>query len=466
MPVHNLNFQVANTQPGTNNASTSFGDELASATILVIDDEPGMRNFLAKVLKDSCARVDVAEHTKHASRLLDEYSYDVIVLDNIMPDKTGLEWLAEQRQIGLFSDAILITAHADLDTAIQAIRAGASDFLLKPFRSNQMLNAIAHSLERARLRRQNSVLRNELEFGNDLLKHRDALLGTATEIHAVRQAIERAAMSLAHVVIRGEVGSGKQVAARMLHAASPRAEKPFVWLQCYGITEQTFQERLFGQLNARADGSVSGQQGMLLNAAGGTLYLEDVEMLSPGCQNILAGLLSTGRFTPLGASRSVELAVRIISSTTRPLGEIAEKHAFRADLFYLLTVMEIVLPPLRERREDIIALTSFFSESLARRMGTEMPEFPPSARRRFLSHDWPGNVMELRNTVERALIHGDFDAALGPAAEPFENESLAAVEQRHILAVLNACDGNRAEAARRLGVARKTIDRKCQNWGL
>ncbi|MEM9247751.1 MAG: sigma-54 dependent transcriptional regulator [Pseudomonadota bacterium] len=445
---------------------SGFAEALSSAAVLVIDDEPGMRNFLAKILKDTCAKVDVAENTRHASRLLDENTYDVIVLDNIMPDTTGLEWLDEQRRIGLFSDAILITAHADLDTAIQAIRAGASDFLLKPFRSNQMLNAIAQSLERARLRRQNSVLRNELELGNDLLKHRDALLGTSAEIQSVRQAIERAAHSSAHVVIRGEVGSGKQVAARMLHAASPRADYPFVWLQCYGATEETFQERLFGQVDARGTGASPDRQGMLRNAAGGTLYLEDVEMLSPGCQNVLAELLTTGRFTPLGALRSVDLDMRIVSSTTRPLSDITEEHAFRADLFYLLTVMEIVLPPLRERTEDIVELTSFFSKTMARRMGTSLPELTASARRRFLSHSWPGNVMELRNTVERALIHGDFDAALAPAAQSCDHESLAAVEQRHILAVLDACDGNRAEAARRLGVARKTIDRKCQSWGL
>ncbi|MEM9061129.1 MAG: sigma-54 dependent transcriptional regulator [Pseudomonadota bacterium] len=447
-------------------ARAGFRDELARAAVLVIDDEPGMRNFLSKILSESCSKVDVAEDTQHGSKLLDENAYDVIVLDNIMPDKTGLDWLAEQRRIGLFSDAILITAHADLDTAIQAIRAGASDFLLKPFRSNQVLNAIAHSLDRARLRRQNSVLRHELELGKDLLKHRDALLGTSAEIQSVRQTIKRAALAHAHVVIRGEVGTGKQVAARMLHAASPNAENPFVWLHCNGMTEQAFQERLFGQLEAQADGSFSDHEGMLLSAAGGTLFLEDVEMLSPGCQNLLAELLSTGRFSPLGASRSVQLDMRIVSSTTRPLADIVEERGFRPDLYYQLTVVEIVLPPLRERTEDIVELTSFFTESLAQRMGTGLPEFTASARRRFMSHDWPGNVMELRNTVERALIHGDFDGALSATTTHFETESLSAVEQRHILAVLDACNGNRAEAARRLGIARKTIDRKCQSWGL
>ncbi|MFP7671874.1 sigma-54-dependent transcriptional regulator [Marivita sp. S0852] len=448
-------------------APAQFGGALANARVLVVDDEPGMRNFLFKVLEAHCALVHVAEHTSQASGFLDVHAYDVIVLDNIMPDQTGLDWLAEQRKIGLYSDAILITAHADLDTAIQAIRAGASDFLLKPFRSNQVLNAIAHSLERASLRRQNTVLRHELEFGKDLVKHRSALVGRSPGITDVCAAIERAAPSASHVVIRGEVGSGKQVAARMLHAASARANKPFVWLQCYGLTEQVFQERLFGRLDTGPGGAVSGQEGMLQSAAGGTLFLEDMELLSPGCQNILSELLSTGRFSPVGARRSLDLDVRIVSSTTQPLADIVEEKGFRADLFYLLTVIDIVLPPLRDRGEDVLDLTRFFGESLARRMGIPFPEISATARRRFLSHDWPGNVMELRNTVERALIHGDFDMALGESTpRSAETDSLAAVERRHILNVLDACDGNRAEAARRLGVARKTIDRKCRAWGL
>jgi DNA-binding NtrC family response regulator len=451
---------------GTTGERESFADELSQAIVLVIDDEPGMRNFLSKVLTGTCARVDVMADTREAARLLDENAYDVIILDNIMPEKTGIEWLAEQRKIGLFSDAILITAHADLDTAIQAIRAGASDFLLKPFRSNQVLNAIALSLERARLRRQNSVLRHELEVGKDILKHRNALLGSSTEIRKACHEISQAAMSHANVVFRGEVGSGKQVAARMLHAASPRAAHPFVWLQCYGMTEQAFQERLFGHLGSQAEGSETAQEGILLSGAGGTLYLEDVEMLSAGCQNILAELVSTGRFSPLGARRSLGFDMRIISSTTRPLADTAADRVFRPDLFYLLTVVEIALPPLRRRTADIVELTAYFSEKLSHRMGSAIPEFSAMARRRFLSYDWPGNVMELRNTVERALIHGSFEAALGDSASKVEVEDLAAVERRHILSVLDACGGNRAEAARRLGVARKTIDRKCQSWGL
>lgn len=438
--------------------------ELSKARVLVVDDEQGMRHFLYKTLTPLCAHVDVTRNTAEASRHLDRDHYDVILLDNVMPRQSGVDWLAEQQRIGLFSDAILMTAYADLDTAIAAIRAGASDFLLKPFRANQITNAVKQSLVRAGLRRQNSVLRHELEAMNDVLRHRRFLLGSSEEVQKVRGAIDRAAATQAHVVILGEVGSGKQVAARMLHAQSPRGEASFIWLQCYGMTEAAFQARLFGQL-VEEGGDTRNQDGILMSAAGGTLFLDDVEMLPMPCQNLLLELLTTGRFRPLGAERSIPLDMRIISSASQSLKQLSEAGRFRTDLYYLLNVVEIVLPPLRTRSTDILELTEFFMQHLADGMGIPVPELSAATKRKLLAHDWPGNVIELRNFVERALIHNDFETGL-ESAEARITETLAAVERRHILQVLDACGGNRAEAARRLGLARKTIDRKCQVWGL
>ena len=453
-------------QSGIGPTPTGFGTETAKASVLVVDDEPGMRNFLAKSLEQHCSRVDVTADTDEAAGLLDANSYDIVLLDNVMPRKNGVEWLAEQQRIGLFSDVILMTAFADLETAIAAIRAGASDFLLKPFRVNQLLNSISQSLARTHLMRQNSALRHELEAGKDLVHHNGALVGSSAGILDVRRALKRAAATNSHVVIRGEGGAGKQVAARLLQSHSQRAEHPFVWLQCKGMSEDAFQARLFGRIGAQVQDRTRDHGGMLMNAAGGVLYLEDVEMLPPTCQNLLVEILTTGRFRPIGAERSIPLDVQIICSSVCPLQQAVDDQRFRADLYYLLNVIEVVLPPLRERGDDIIELTEFFASNLSRRMGLSPPELPSVARRRLLAHDWPGNVMELRNTVERALIHGSYEEALGKASAPAEIESLAALEQRHIVATLEACGGNRADAARRLGIARKTIDRKCQAWGL
>ncbi|MEM8785254.1 MAG: sigma 54-interacting transcriptional regulator, partial [Pseudomonadota bacterium] len=295
-----------------------FEQDIAAAGVLVVDDEPGMRNFLAKALRPHCARIDVAASAEEASGLLDTTRYDVVVVDNVMPKKSGIDWLAEQQRIGFFSDAILMTAYADLDTAIAAMRAGASDFLLKPFRSNEILKAIGQSLQRSRLKRQNSMLNHELKTGSDVLRQRSAILGSSPEIEIVRQAIERTGRTNAACVIRGEVGSGKQVAARMLHAASDRASMPFFWLQAYGMTEDDLRQRLFGQIAEEAGGEPK-QDGILLNASGGTLFVDEVEMLSLPCQNVLFELLSTGRFQPLGAARSLPHEMRIVTSTTQPL---------------------------------------------------------------------------------------------------------------------------------------------------
>ncbi|MEM1286332.1 MAG: sigma-54 dependent transcriptional regulator [Pseudomonadota bacterium] len=443
---------------------------LANASVLVVDDEPGMRNFLQKTLSGVCGRVDVTSSSEEATKALDQSRYDVIVLDNVMPKQTGVEWLTEQSEIGLFSDAILITAHADLDTAIAAMRAGASDFLLKPFRSNQLINAIAQSLTKTKLRRQNSVLRNEIESGRDLLRQRDALVGSSAMIEEVRATIRRAAVTDAQVVIHGEVGSGTQIAARMLHNRSNRADSPFVWLHCSTLDEASFKPRLYGTIDRSSEGSKeqprTDADGMLVSASGGTLYLEDIDTLSPPCQTLLTQLLTEERFRPVGAERSVPLDVRFVASSRTSLREAVASGRFREDLFYFLSVIEIDLPPLRERKDDILELADFFLDSLATRMNIEKPTMPTAVKRRLVSHSWPGNVVELRNAMERALIQGGFDDMAAEGGGRAASETLAEVEKRHILEVLGSSGGNRAEAARRLGIARKTIDRKCQSWGL
>jgi DNA-binding NtrC family response regulator len=442
----------------------TFGTDIANASILVIDDEEGMRHFLNKSLGRHCRSVAVTASVKEASELLDERTFDIIILDNIMPGLTGLEWLAEQRKIGLNSDVILMTAYADLDTAINAIRLGASDFLLKPFHSNQVLNAISKSLAKTGLIRENSLLRRELAEGRDLLRQRDTLIGTSDKAKAVRDKIKSAAAIDAHVVIHGETGTGRQVSARMLHNESARRHRAFAWLPCFGITPEDFKERLFGRLRSTGD-TDDGVEGILHTAEGGTLFLDDVEMLSASCQNTLVEWLNASRFQPIGGGRTFQSDIRVVCCCSRPLQQAVEEKVFRPDLFYMLNVHEIRMPPLRERATDIADLAEFFLQTLSLRMGVAAPEFTAQIKRRFMAYDWPGNVMELRNVVERAIIQGRFDDELSKHISA-PTQSLAEVEQRHILSVLQACGGNRAETARQLGVARKTIDRKCQSWGI
>jgi len=253
--------------------SSDYGENLALASILVIDDEPGMRNFLTKVLKPHCKRVEQAASCKQATEFLDQSHFDLVVLDNIMPDVTGLDWLAEQRRIGLFADAILITAYADLDTAIRALRAGVADFVLKPFRANQILNAVSRALDRKYLRRENDLLKHELsEVGQTA---RGRLLGNSPAIAKVRDMLDRVAPLPTSVLFSGASGTGKEIAARTLHGMSDRAEKPFVAVNCAAIAPDRIADDLFGVIR----GDAGRKDGLFLHADGGTLFLDEVAQL-------------------------------------------------------------------------------------------------------------------------------------------------------------------------------------------
>lgn len=446
-----------------------YSPELAEASILVVDDEAGIRNFLVKTIGQHCLKIEEASTTIEASLKLDNTRFDVVILDNIMPGQTGIDWLAKQRQIGFFGEAILITAFADLETVIDALRAGAVDFLLKPFRSNQILSAISNSLERAALRKENTLLRHELGTGNNILRSRQSLVGSSDEIVRVKEFIHKATRIDSSVLLTGETGTGKEVAARMLHTGSSRAGRAFVPVMCAAFADGGFSEILFGRLpKTQNDGLQS--DGLLLAADGGSLFLDNVDELSNHAQAALLHVIETGCIRPVNASRDVSVDLRIITSTSKNLSELVKLGLFREDLFYRLNVLSIDMPPLRDRPVDILELSALFIENLAHELNVESPEITPAVKRRLVTHRWPGNVRELRNHIERGLISNDLEIGLDYGIDGGENESdtntLAAMERRHILQTLEACGGNRAEAARRLQVSRKTIDRKCQSWNL
>ncbi|EKF19579.1 two-component response regulator protein [Nitratireductor pacificus pht-3B] len=448
-------------------ADPEFGPWLAQASILVIDDEPGMRNFLMRTLGPRCKRLDEAADTEEASRLLDRNHYDVVILDNIMPGKNGVDWLAEQRAIGFFSTAILMTAYADLETAIQALRAGAVDFVLKPFRSNQLLNAVARCLDQMRLQRENTVLRYELKSTSDHVLLRDKLIGGSKAISDVREALARVAPLPTTVLLTGRSGTGKEVAARSLHTLSDRAEKPFVPVNCAAIPPDMIETELFGHLKGAFTGAEAAREGLFLHAQNGTLFLDEIGELPLATQSKLLRVLEDRRIRPVGSEREIPVDLRFVFATNAELEKQVEAGRFRADLFFRINVMQIHLPPLKDRDGDIQELADLFMRKLSQQLG--MPPVPlgAAARAALAAYDWPGNVRELRNLVERSLILGRFpdDFGGGPVAVAAAGaESLADVERRHILAVLKSLGGDRDAAARQLGISRKTIDRKCTAW--
>ncbi|MBS7544810.1 sigma-54-dependent Fis family transcriptional regulator [Ancylobacter oerskovii] len=449
-------------------ASTNpeFGSALRQASILVVDDEPGIRNFLMRTLGPRSRLVEEAGNADEASRKMDRQHYDVVIVDNVMPGKTGIQWLAEQRALGFYSDAILITAYADLETAIEALRVGASDFVLKPFRSNQILNAVARCLDRQHLRRENFVLRQELRANGDGTARRK-LIGQSAAISAVREAIARVAPLPSSVLLTGESGTGKEVAARVLHDMSERADKSFVPVNCAAMPPEMIESELFGHLKGSFTGAAAARDGLFVHAGGGTLFLDEIGELPAAMQGKLLRVLEERRVRPIGAEREIPVDVRLVFATNRDLELDVRAGRFRADLYYRINVMQIRLPPLRERREDIEELALQFVKTLSRQLGVPAILFDAAAREALRSYRWPGNIRELRNVIERSLILGRFANDLPQAeAASGEEERLEGVERRHILAMLEQTGFDRAETARRLGVSRKTIDRKCAQWNV
>ncbi|MAE89039.1 MAG: sigma-54-dependent Fis family transcriptional regulator [Pelagibaca sp.] len=436
-----------------------YGPALAGASILVVDDEPGMRNFLVKTLSPRVQRVEQAASPQEATEKLDAAHFDLVILDNVMPRTTGLEWLAEQQRRGFFGDTILITAYADLETAIAALRAGVSDFVLKPFRANQILGAVARTLDRKNLRRDNTLLRRELRTG----LFQGKLLGKSEVMVAVRAMLAKLAPLPTPVLFTGASGTGKELAARHLHQLSDRADKPFVAVNCAAISTERMVQELFGSI----EGGERLTPGLLLLADGGTLFLDEVAQMPEALQAALLRVLEDQRIRPVGAERELPLNLRFLFATNADLQALVAAGKFRADLYHRINVLTVEMPPLRDRSDDILELAALFTTQFSQSLGMPGLELDEQTLLKLRRYDWPGNVRELRNLAERSVILGGFPeefAGAGSVTGAQAIEDLDLVVQRHILHMLDLCDGNRAEAARRLGVSRKTIDRKIAQW--
>jgi len=455
------------TAPDEMSNGKEFGSWLSQASILVVDDEPGIRNFLVKILQPRCREVAEASNTIEASSALDEKNFDVVILDNIMPGKSGVEWLNEQRKIGFFADAILMTAHADLEIAIRALQAGAVDFVLKPFRSNQILNSVARCLDRIRLRRENFLLRHELRSGGIETRKQSQLLGQSDALRQIRETLARVAPLPSSILFTGESGTGKEVAARTLHTFSDRADNPFVPVNCAAIPAEMIESELFGHIKGAFTGADGRRDGLFLHADGGTLFLDEIGELPLAMQSKLLRVLEEKKIRPVGAEREISIDVRFVFATNADLPLEVERGGFRPDLFYRMNILNIAMPPLREHKGDIKELAEMFMQKLSHELAVPPLPLDSLALSYLTDNEWTGNVRELRNVIERSLILGVFPGsqAVDETRELNSDvETLEIVERRHILDVLRQSKGNRAEAARRLGVSRKTIDRKCAQW--
>lgn len=456
--------------PADCNSATlpAFGNWQAFS-VLVVDDEEGMRSFLQRTLTSRCGLVEAAGNVEQATELMARLHFDLIVLDISLPGKSGVEWLHELRDSGFNGDVILITAFADMETAIKALRGGASDFILKPFRVDQILNSIKRCFEGARLVRENFVLRRELaELGAEV----DGLVGRSPAIQHLRNLIKRVAPMPTTVLLQGESGTGKEVTARALHQMSPRAARPFVPVNCAAISAELIESELFGHVKGAFTGAGESRNGLFYYAHGGTLFLDEIGELPLAMQTKLLRVLEERRLRPVGSEKEVPVDVRIVTASNRDLVAEVAGGRFRQDLYYRLAVVDIAIPALRDRSQDVGELVAHFMNVLSAQLGVAPLPLRQDVLEKLGAYSWPGNVRELKNFVERSLILGCFpvEALLGRrgsvAAESCDDLtlSLEEVEKRHIVRVLAVLDGNKSEAARRLGVSRKTLERKFAEW--
>jgi DNA-binding NtrC family response regulator len=435
------------------------------AAVLVVDDEPGMRHFLERTLAPRVGHVACAESAEEADALVQRHRFDLVILDIALPGKSGLQWLRELRASGIGSDVVLITAFADLETAIEALRAGASDYILKPFRVTQILNALWLSLDRARLQRENWLLRRALW---QRTPPADGLVGRSAALRELRETLQRAAGVASPVLLQGEPGTGKELAALALHRLSGRSG-PFVPLHGATTSPPTIERELFGGADVG--------EGLIVRAQGGTLFLDEVGELPAVVQARLARLLEERQVQAEGRELRVPVDVRVVASTSRPLSEAVARGRFSADLLYRLAVLDLRVPPLREHREDIADLVGHFIATLAPQLGVEPIDITVDELDHLQRYDWPGNVRELRNLIERALILGALNVAtlyqLPSQAKPASAESrrdstqptdLQTLERLHITAVLESVGGDKARASRLLGISRRTLERRVAEW--
>ncbi len=436
-------------------------------SILIVDDEQGMLNFLVKTLAPRCHFVMSASSAEDGAQWLRGHHVDLVILDISLPGKSGVVWLKELREQGFTGEVILITAFADLDTAIEALRAGASDFILKPFRVPQILNAVKHCYERSRLRRENFVLRRAVTSAPG----RAALVGGSAAMEQLRKSIERVAPVNSTVLLQGESGTGKELVARELHALSSRAGGPFVPVNCAAVSPELIESELFGHAKGAFTGATRARDGLFHYAQGGTLFLDEIAELPLPIQATLLRAIEDLNIRPVGSEQLVPVNLRIVAATNRQLSDEVAAGRFRKDLFFRLQVVDLALPPLREHKEDIAALVAHFMAQLAPSLGVEPLAISEQEMDFLRQYDWPGNVRELRNLIERSLILGSLNvSALYPGQTRRPDTSAAptdlhTLEKMHILSVLESVQGDKTRAAQLLGVSRRTLERRVAEWG-
>ena len=441
--------------------------------ILLIDDEPTIRMLLSRILELEGYEVLKAKDRATALYILNNQEVQVVLCDVFLPDGNGVDMVQELQPLAPNAKIILLTAHGNIPDGVQAIKNGAFDYIVKGDDNRKIIPIVSRAMdaiaaEQKQQSKKKDVRVNTVTFGN--------IVGKSPALaHVISQANKVAATDVA-VLINGETGTGKELFAQAIHNASHRSAGAFLALNCSAFSRELLESELFGYKEGAFTGAVKDKRGLLEEANHGTVFLDEIGEMALELQSKLLRVLETGEFVKVGDTKTTRVDVRIISATNRNLKEEIANGRFREDLYFRLSVFRIELPPLRQRREDILPLAQHFAERFSKQIGCPVPALSPDAKNLFLSYPWPGNVREMMNTMEHALIVCDSEVTredlpidmLSDESSTQVDDSLdlKSVERNHIIKVLHHTHGNKTETARLLKIGLTTLYRKIEEYGI
>ncbi len=437
-------------------------------SILIVDDEESVRDSLYNWFIEDGYHVDCAENAKKALSIIESKNFDIILADIKMPGMDGLEMHRRIKSFNKDSIVIIMTAFASVDTAVQALKDGAYDYITKPFDPDDLSHLIRNAAKQISLTTENEALKEKvisLENIEDIIGQSEATINVLKEVQSVAQ-------TNSSVIITGESGTGKELIARAIHSNSSRKFFPLVTVHCGALSEDLLESELFGHEKGAFTGAMFNRKGRFEMADGGTIFLDEIGTISPKMQIELLRVLESKSFVRVGGNKEIKSDFRVICATNRNLKQMVEEGNFREDLFYRLNVVNIRIPPIRERTEDIPLLVDYFIKKYCTSMSRDVIPIDPAALKRLKEHEFPGNVREIENMIERAIVVGNGkairlkDLPMGKNIIDSSVESLDDLEKKHILQILNKYAWNISRSAKALKVDRVTLYNKIKRYGL
>ena len=445
------------------------------ANILIIDDEETMRDSCRQTLSRDGHRVEAAEDGSKGLALLEAESFDLVILDLKMPGLSGMDVLKRIKEDDPESVVIVITGYATIESAVEAIKSGAYDFIPKPFTPDSLRAIVKRALDKRELVLENVLLRSELKASLGP----EVIIGQSKSMKKVEELVQKVGPTDTTVLISGESGTGKELVARAIHRCSSRKDKPFVAVDCGSLVENLFESELFGHVKGSFTGATATKYGRFELANGGTLFFDEIGNIGINIQTKLLRVIQEREITKVGSSQVVKVDVRIVAATNMDLQKGIEAGTFREDLFYRLSVVPISLPPLRQRKDDIPFLANYFLKKYNKKRKKDVTAISDRAMKALFEYDWPGNVRELENAIERAVVLAEDEVVRSSdllyyglsvekpsKADTGTSQRLVDVEKEHIARTLKIFNGHKGKTAERLGIDRKTLRLKLKKYGI